>query len=278
MVNNYQRSIPIQTISFRASESQSNYLDVATQENKEMETGKLNSFIFIFIYVLFVLLYTDYGENTIPSESESDNETRQPKKNGKVTIEQLAEQISQLMYVCKDLVGSVTRIEMRLQRIEEKIIPNAIFPDDEAVEDLIQLSTVKDVDEFESNLEERMFRKKMVTKLFAFNTKSKFIYTYLYFQTEVLARIGGKSSNNNLKKIFVFLFPNFVLQEFSWRGTAQKKAFNEYKNIKRLISDAVKANHKSFTIHDYEDFAKPYLRHAKWRKVFYFNFFLLKST
>lgn len=62
---------------------------------------------------------------------------------------------------------------MRLQRCEERFIPSNVTAGIEESDDVIVLSSVKDVQEFENNLEERMFRKKLVRSIDLYILKNK---------------------------------------------------------------------------------------------------------
>lgn len=85
-----------------------------------------------------------------------------------------------------------------------------------------------------------------------------------------MAALGGKDVKETFRKMFQYIFPNHILAMFSWKGTADKQPFCKLDNIKRTLYEAAKINHKDLTCVEYDNFAKNYVRHAKFRKVQFF--------
>lgn len=91
-----------------------------------------------------------------------------------------------------------------------------------------------------------------------------------------MAALGGKTIPDGFRKVMKYLFSNHILAQFSWRGTAAKKAFQPLDGIRKLIFDAVRLNHPSATVADYDNFVKNYVRYAKFRKVFFYFYLIFR--
>lgn len=89
---------------------------------------------------------------------------------------------------------------------------------------------------------------------------------YTKFQKSSLAILGGVNARKAFTAIFKATFPSAVLSKFSWKGTTEKRPWNELKNIRSTVTATVKINHEKTSLSDYDVFVKSYLRQAPFKR------------
>lgn len=75
---------------------------------------------------------------------------------------------------------------------------------------------------------------------------------------------GGADFKKTLRAALSFLFDDQLLSCYTWNGTAGKEEFKKFEKIHSLIKISTR-NHHTFTDHEYKEFLKEYLKHARNR-------------
>lgn len=144
-------------------------------------------------------------------------------------------------------VRMVNRLDLRLDRMEQLLLPKGKLNDVSVVEDITNtiLQTKHELEEFDNKLNDEGFMRKVRVQL---------------------TMLGGNDIKKCFRAIFNHLFTSKLLSQYSWRGTADKGRFQDLVNIKICITKAIKVNQPAVTLKDYDNFCKDFLRFAKYRK------------
>ena len=81
-----------------------------------------------------------------------------------------------------------------------------------------------------------------------------------------LQSIGGRNATRMGRQILKIIFDDNFLQNYSWVGTAEKKAFRGCcTEIQKVVLLGIQKNFEDFIQHRFKMFICDYIKHAKFR-------------
>lgn len=95
-------------------------------------------------------------------------------------------------------------------------------------------------------------------------------FAFIYKKTR-LDLFGGKDEKQAIRLKMKYLIADTALEHYTWRGTADKKAFNKLVYLNDLIFKSVRTQYRNYTVKQYKTYMVEWVKHAKTRqrKVFY---------
>ncbi|KAJ6642674.1 hypothetical protein Bhyg_07627, partial [Pseudolycoriella hygida] len=123
---------------------------------------------------------------------------------------------------------------------------------------------VDDFEDFEELDGKFPIRKKRYVEELEYSIRADLEFRFLLLSR--MNELGGNKYEKCIREKMKYLFTNQVLECYTWRGTKEKDAFMQFKSLNNLILRSVRDLFPSTERHEYKEYMKLWLKHAKTRQ------------